>query len=104
MTSATFITDQNSVLTGFIIKDHTSDDEDLTGKTTCAAVSSAAYMAANTLTEIAGIPCDITERDGFMQLTVKAGSDSAQIILRGLKLHLEELCKQYPKHISVKTN
>lgn len=69
----------------------------------CAAVSSAAYMAANTVTDVINIHADISERDGYLKLSVCGENDSAAAVLDGLKLHLSELSKQYPKKITVIT-
>ena len=66
----------------------------------CAAVSSAVYMAANTVTEI---HADISEQDGYLKFSVGEENDSAAAVLDGLKLHLTELSKQYPKKIKVIT-
>ena len=35
----------------------------------CAAVSSAVYMAANTVTEIIKVRADISEQDGYLKFT-----------------------------------
>ena len=67
----------------------------------CAAVSSAAYMAANTITEIIGDNADIEVDDAKMHLTVTAPSDETIAVLAGLRLHLEGLMDQYPKNINV---
>ncbi len=68
----------------------------------CAAVSSACYMAANTMTEILDVNADITVNDGYMRVAA-AGDDlpKAQTILRGLQLHLEQLAQQYPDKIQI---
>ena len=68
----------------------------------CAAISSAAYMAANTVTEVCGCKADITEKDGFLFLMLTAGDeDRAADVLEGLRLHLIELQKQYKKQLKV---
>lgn len=68
----------------------------------CAAVSSAALMTANTITEITGIHAEITERDGFLRLML-SDCDAArcQELLKGFRLHLTELQKQYPNNLKV---
>ena len=69
----------------------------------CAAVSSACYMAANTITEILGIEADVSENDGYMSVIVSGdGIPKAQAILAGLHLHLEQLAGQYPKQLKIK--
>ena len=91
--------DGGAVLTGFRVSGHTG----VRGESVvCAAVSSACYMAANTITEILGIDADVSERDGYMIVTVKDDDiPKAKAILLGLKLHLEQLAQQYPKQIRI---
>ncbi len=68
----------------------------------CAAVSSAAYMCANTLTEIEGLKPEISETDGLMTLKLNAeDAKKADVTLRGLLLHLEQLSRQYPDFIKL---
>ena len=67
----------------------------------CAAVSSAAYMTANTLTEIMGLDPDISLSDGKMSVKLSSAETlKAQDILRGFSLHMDELSKQYPDNIT----
>lgn len=67
----------------------------------CAFVSSACLMAANTVTEIIGLDCDAQSDDGYLKLMILENSARAQDILNGLKLHLTQLSKDYPKNIKV---
>ena len=67
----------------------------------CAAVSSAAYMAANTVTEIIRADAKAQAEDGAMVLTLNEPNTQAETVLRGLELHLTELSKQYPQHIKI---
>lgn len=69
----------------------------------CASVSSAAYMAANTITDILYISAEIQMDDGFLSFRITDNDVSAKAIIDGLKLHLTELSKQYPKKIKVIT-
>lgn len=69
----------------------------------CAAVSSAAYMTANTLTEIIGVQAEIDVKDGFLHCVVADGSDRATDILAGFRLHMQELAAQYPNAIKITT-
>ena len=87
-------------LSGFTLKGHAnagSAGEDIV----CAAVSSAAYMAANTLTEICGAKADIAVDDGAMSLTLTETDASIRKILEGFFLHMSLLQEQYPKRIQV---
>lgn len=81
----------------------TKNAEDSEGRLVCSAVSSAAYMAANTITEIAGDKAEIKVNDGEMFFKVSSPSEQAVTVLSGLKLHLNELSKQYGKRLSVIT-
>lgn len=69
----------------------------------CAAVSSAVYMAANTVTEILGLSPEIAERDGFLSLTLTSSAEAkaASPVIEGLCLHLAGLEEQYPDYIHV---
>ncbi len=69
----------------------------------CAAVSSAAYMAVNTITEILGEEVEASVRDGYMKITLCGKSQAATDILKGLKLHISELAKDYPDFIKIIT-
>ncbi len=94
-----FITQGDTIL-GFDLKGHAGYGEhgqDIV----CAAVSSAAYMAVNTLTDILNLTPEISVSEGMM--SVKLTSDQAlraSDIMQGLKLHLTELSKQYPNNIT----
>ena len=65
----------------------------------CAAVSSAAYMTANTVTEIIGATANITVDDGYMDVRLTDKIADCQDILSGFRLHLEALQEQYPKRV-----
>lgn len=89
---------------GFSVKGHcTADANDDLGRLVCASVSSAAYMAANTITDVVGDKADISvcEEDGEMILKVFSPSDGTKIVLEGFKLHIQQLSEQYPDCIKV---
>ena len=69
----------------------------------CGAVGSAVYMAGNPGTDVIKMHADISEQDGYLKFFVGEENDSAAAVLDGLKLHLTELSKQYPKKIKVIT-
>ena len=103
MTSVKFLSNSES-LYGFEIKGHSSIDcDDFEGKSVCSAVSSAAYMTANTITEIIGDACDIEVDDALMSVKALSPSQQTVVVLEGLKLHLTELSKQYSKRIKITT-
>lgn len=104
MTSVKFLFNGESII-GYEIAGHSSKNRnDVEGKTVCSAVSSAAYMAANTITEIIGDKCDISVSDAKMSLKVNGEpSQKTTAVLDGLKLHLTELSKQYSNRIRIIT-
>jgi len=71
----------------------------------CAAISSVAYMTANTILEVMGIQADVTVNEsGEMTLKIpEEGTEKTKDILLGLELHINELQKQYPKNVTITT-
>lgn len=103
MTCVKFLS-KNESLYGFEIKGHSSCDcDDFEGKIVCAAVSSAAYMTANTIAEIIGDRCEAIVDDALMCVRVTTPCEKSIAVLEGLKLHLTELSKQYSKRIKITT-
>lgn len=100
MTKATFYV-CGGALTGFCIDGHTADYDTEEGRLVCSAVSSAAYMAANTVTEVIGAAADAFDSDGHMTLNVGSSDGRTQAVLEGLRLHLRGLEEQYPHYIKV---
>ena len=92
-------------LTGFQISGHaTAHENDEEGRLICSAVSSAAYMAANTITEILKAEAQISVDEGEMTLKITSGySKSCDAIIKGLKLHVSELAKQNNGYLTIKT-
>lgn len=69
----------------------------------CAAVSSAVYLAANTITDVIGDTAAVKMKDGYFSLTLKDRfTEFSSDIIKGLMLHLFNLSKQYPENIKVK--
>ena len=100
MTKIKFFQD-NGKLTGFEISGHSTDSyTDFSGKLFCSAISSAVYLAANTLLEIVKADANTVVRDGYFLFELKSDFDASQTVLRGLELHLKELAKQNRKQIS----
>ena len=93
---------KNGVINGFTLMGHSglgAEGEDIL----CAAVSSAAYMTVNTITEVLGLEPQIQVDDGFMAIKLSSAEiTKAQDILCGFKLHLTELSKDYKENITVK--
>ena len=99
MIKARFFTTDDQIC-GYEISGHSGSAE--SGQDIiCAFVSSAAYMAANTLSEIVGSKLEAEVQDGFMKITVLSDLSEAQQILEGLRLHLGSLAGDYPDNIKV---
>lgn len=101
MTEVTFNFSDN-LICGFLISGHSGYGEE-GYDIVCSAISSAAYMTANTITEIQHLnDVQVTESDGFISMNLsKDDAEKAQTILHGLKLHLTALSEQYPNYIKV---
>ena len=68
----------------------------------CAAVSSAALLTANTITEILGVDAEAEEKDGSLKFSFR-GSKEAVKLVQGLRLHLEQIAQDHPQHVKVTT-
>ncbi|MCR5042474.1 MAG: ribosomal-processing cysteine protease Prp [Clostridia bacterium] len=89
--------------TGFELTGHSDPDgegEDIL----CAAVSSAAYLTANTVTEVLQAEGSVKAENGYMRLAATSSVEQARLLTDGLKLHLEQLSAQYPDRISVEAD
>lgn len=100
MTRSKFL-QRNGRLCGFILTGHAGSAE--AGQNlVCAAVSSAAYMTANTITDVCHCAADIEERDGHLALRLSSEeAERCQTILEGFRLHMQALREQYPQHITI---
>ena len=101
MTKVKFFLDGESIK-GFSVKGHsTKNSADQNGKLVCSAVSSAAYMAANTILEVIGENAQVEVNDALMELMVENPSEDTKIVLKGFKLHIEQLAEQYSNNIKI---
>ena len=99
MTQVRFQIDDNR-LTGFEISGHSGfalEGSDIV----CAAISSAAIMAANTVTEIIGGKAEITENEGYLRFSLIDSDVESVKVLEGLRLHLMQISEQYPDNIKI---
>ncbi len=93
---------QGNTILGFELSGHCTDDaQDEAGKLVCSAVSSAAYLTANTLTEIVGARADVQVKESFLSLRLTDKIPESQVVLRGFRLHMTELAGQYPNNIQL---
>ena len=92
---------RNGALCGFDVQGHSGSaksGQDIV----CAAVSSAVFMAANTLTEVCGCTAHVEQADGKLYMTVcEPDTQKAQEVLKGLHIHLQGLSAQYPTFITI---
>ena len=89
-------------IVGFSIEGH-ADYAESGSDIVCAAVSSAAFLIANTVTEVMHLSAQIlVEDDGSMYLRVSKG-DAVQCrnLFAGFKLHMQGLEEQSPENIQV---
>lgn len=101
MNRISFKTGENRVL-GFVLSGHcTTDEQDENGKLVCSAVSSAAYMTANTITDVIGARADITLDDAYLSMYILDKIAECQPILNGFRLHMMGLAEQYKNEIEV---
>lgn len=101
MIQADLFVSSSGQLRGFHISGHAGMAE--SGKDVlCAFISSAAYMAANTITEVIHADAEVSAEDGDMYVMVDP-KDAAlcRDILEGLKLHLINTEEQYPEFLKV---
>ena len=93
---------RNGLPAGFRISGHAGVSEEGTD-IVCAAVSSAAYMAANTVTDVIGVPAEVSAESGTMilMLSDEKSAASCSELLRGFRLHMAALQEQYPENIKL---
>ena len=100
MTKVVFY-EQDDKLKGFLIKDHSGYDEE-GYDIVCASVSSAAYMAVNTVTEIIGAFGEATVDDGYLEFITESDKNEVQAVLKGLEFHVKALAEEYDEYILCK--
>ena len=89
---------RNEALVGFTVSGHARNvpwGKDIV----CAAVSSAAYMTANTVTDILHAPAAVEADDGYMQIVLTEDIPACQSVLQGFLLHMQQMQTQYPKKV-----
>ena len=67
----------------------------------CAAVSSAALLTANTITDFLNISAKAEAKDGYMLLMLNEESEQGTKVLDGLEAHIRLLAQEYPRSIKV---
>lgn len=103
MTRINLLTLANGELVGFRITGH-SGFADSGSDIVCSAISSVAYMVANTITEVIRVSAeiDVNEENGDMLLRVfQKDATACRDILQGFKLHMLALEEQYSDYMIV---
>lgn len=102
MICVSFLTAASGEIVGFSINGHAGYGEAGTD-IVCAAVSSAAYMTVNTITDVLHVGAQVmVEDDGNLYLRVsREEAVQCRNLLAGFKLHMIGLEEQYPENIRV---
>ena len=88
-------------LQGFEISGHSGYGEE-GSDIICASVSSAAYMAVNTVTEVIGDYGEATVDEGYLEFITESDKAEVQAVLKGLRLHVNALAEEYGEYILCK--
>lgn len=100
MTTAKFLFSDDTIIS-FELSGHSGAGEYGTD-IVCSAVSSAVYMAANTIIEIMKLNPKTVVRDGYLELKMNyEDACKSKMITDGLYLHLSELQSQYPNNLKL---
>jgi len=90
---------------GFTVTGH-SGYADAGQDIVCAAVSSAAELTANALTEIVGVQCDIEVDADKPLLSVEVkNNDKAELcrmFIKAFELQIEGIAESYPEYLTIK--
>ena len=102
MVCVRFLNDPEGACHGFLMEGH-AEQGDAGQDIVCAAISSAAYLTVNTLTEVFHItPLSLRVSEGEMYFRAEPKDVSqCRDMLLGLKLHLQNLEEQYPQALRV---
>lgn len=101
MIDVQILTTDGGECVGFSVRGHAGYGEAGTD-IVCAAVSSAAYLVANTVTEILHADAIAFASEGRMELQMnRRDASMCRDLLAGFKLHLLGLEEQYPENIRV---
>ena len=100
MTKAKFLFSED-VIVSFELSGHSGAGEEGTD-IVCSAISSAIYMAANTIIEIMKLNPETVVRDGYLKIQMNSeDARKSKVITDGLYLHLSELQNQYPNNLKL---
>jgi len=102
MVTVGFLVSRIGGVVGFTIQGH-SDLGERGSDILCAAVSSAAFLTVNTVTDVLRVtPMALRVEEGDMYFRIEQKDEPlCRDILDGLKLHLGSLEEQYPENLRV---
>ena len=89
---------KGEILKGFEISGHSGYAEE-GSDVICASVSSAAYMAVNTVTDVIGQYGEAEVADGYLKFLCESERPEVQAVLKGLFLHVNALADDYKDYI-----
>ena len=93
-------------ITGFSVKGH-SGYADEGSDIVCSAVSSAAFMTVNTLTDVCKADADVFVSDDpenpLISLKLNSNFEKYRDIMQGFFIHIESLAEDYPKYIKLRS-
>ena len=68
----------------------------------CAAISSAAYLTVNTITDVMGVEAKVSVSEGRLRFVLENGAEKqCKPLLIGFMLHMKQLKEQRPKSIRI---
>lgn len=99
-----FIKNKDGYFSRFYMKGHSgfnSSGEDIV----CAAVSSAAYLVVNTITDVLKIDADVSVQEGKMHIVVEdKDAKACRPLFLGLMMHLSALQEQYKENLNINSS
>lgn len=100
MTTIRFFCDRGR-LSGFVSEGHSGygpAGEDIV----CAAITSAIRLCECTINDVLNAEAEVSVEDAHISLSLPSGCpEEASAVLRGLRLYMGELQKEYPKYLTV---
>lgn len=91
---------KNGAFTGFGISGHAGyadEGQDVV----CAAVSSAAMLTANTVTDIFNVEADVSAENNLLKLMLKTHCESAEKLIESLYTHIDFISQDYKGTIRI---
>jgi uncharacterized protein YsxB (DUF464 family) len=101
MIKAVFFTENNGRLSGFSLSGHAGCGT-AGNDVACAAVSSAAELTCNTVTDFFGDEADVSAEENMLTLRLKNnGCGYSEKLIESFKTHLGFISEEYPRSIQI---